>query len=440
MKKFLKILATGTLAVMLVALSACGNSQQGRQVAGYGKQKHYENELYAQVYGAVLFDDKKTTFPSMEEIKKEVDEKTASSDYGEMIQARKEAILLQSLLEDKLYSIALQEKVQLDDEKKNAVKTEVEDAKSYFENGEAKEQIKKKLFADASDAEQKATEYMENFKTFFFTSRGIKSFEEYEKKVEKRLLSEKLMESKGDKVSDDEQAIKAYYDQLLGEQQKSYDANKASLSADQNMKIPIVYYPAGMRRVKHILVAFAKADPNTPAATPEEEAKTKSKAEEIQGKIKAGENFDALLEQYGEDPGMKEGSQTLIQGGYLVFVGQGEYYKEFVDGAMALKKVGDVSAPVKSTSGYHLIQYTSEVAAGPVAYESIKEELTSSAMSKDRQKAIDDYYFSVAKELLSDKELSIDYKTLGLKQEDLKAFLEKEFAQPAAQEPTNVEE
>lgn len=90
-------------------------------------------------------------------------------------------------------------------------------------------------------------------------------------------------------------------------------------------------------------------------------------AQEVLAKAQAGEDFDALIEAYGEDPGMTaEPTKTT---GYMVCEGLNAYEQAFQEAAMALANVGDVSAElVKTSYGYHVLQYTSDVASGAVEY------------------------------------------------------------------------
>ena len=103
-------------------------------------------------------------------------------------------------------------------------------------------------------------------------------------------------------------------------------------------------------------------------------ASVKEKTDEIYEKINAGEDFAALIEAYGEDPGMQnEPSKTR---GYYVSSASTTWDKNFTAGAMSLEKVGDVTeTPVISTSGVHIIRYESDVTAGAVPLEDVKDAL-----------------------------------------------------------------
>ena len=112
----------------------------------------------------------------------------------------------------------------------------------------------------------------------------------------------------------------------------------------------------------------AKIDETTEAAF----AEILPLAQEVLAKAQAGEDFDALIETYGEDAGMN--AEPNKSRGYLVCDGLSIYEQSFQDAAMALENVGDVSAElVKTSYGYHILQYASELAGGEVEYtEEIK--------------------------------------------------------------------
>lgn len=110
-------------------------------------------------------------------------------------------------------------------------------------------------------------------------------------------------------------------------------------------------------------------------------------AQEVLAKAQAGEDFDALIETYGEDTGMTtEPNKTR---GYLVCDGLSIYEQSFQDAAMALANVGDVSAElVKTSYGYHILQYASEIAGGEVEFtEEIKSAIYDDMLSEAQDAA-----------------------------------------------------
>ena len=103
-------------------------------------------------------------------------------------------------------------------------------------------------------------------------------------------------------------------------------------------------------------------------------ASVQDKLDEIYQKIEDGEDFEALIEAYGEDPGMQ--NEPTKTRGYYVSSESTTWDKNFTAGAMLLENVGDVSeTPVISTSGVHIIRYESDVTPGAVALEDVKDAL-----------------------------------------------------------------
>ena len=112
-------------------------------------------------------------------------------------------------------------------------------------------------------------------------------------------------------------------------------------------------------------------------------------AQEALAKAAAGEDFDALIETYGEDTGMlAEPAKTR---GYLVCEGLSLYEQSFQDAAMALANVGDVSTELVETSyGYHILQYTCDIESGAVEYtDEVKEAIHSDLLTAAQNAAYD---------------------------------------------------
>ncbi|PLT33789.1 peptidylprolyl isomerase [Bacillus sp. V5-8f] len=72
-------------------------------------------------------------------------------------------------------------------------------------------------------------------------------------------------------------------------------------------------------------------------------------AKEVKQKLDKGEKFEDLAKKYSQDPGSAE------KGGDLGWFGAGQMVPEFENATYALKK-NEISAPVKSEHGYHIIQ------------------------------------------------------------------------------------
>lgn len=91
-------------------------------------------------------------------------------------------------------------------------------------------------------------------------------------------------------------------------------------------------------------------------------------AKEVLEKLNAGEDFAKLAAEYSTDEKTKE------NGGELGYFAKGKMVKEFEDAAFALK-VGEISEPVKTKYGYHIIKVTDHVEAAEADFEKSKEEI-----------------------------------------------------------------
>lgn len=92
--------------------------------------------------------------------------------------------------------------------------------------------------------------------------------------------------------------------------------------------------------VKHILVLCEEDD---------DEEERLAFAQELLERARGGEDFDSLISEYGEDPGM-----TTNPDGYY-FTKDDSYVQEFKDASFALEE-NAISEPVKTDYGYHIIQ------------------------------------------------------------------------------------
>lgn len=126
------------------------------------------------------------------------------------------------------------------------------------------------------------------------------------------------------------------FDYFMADEDFSAQVKAETLDEMVNGKQPYV-------RAKHILVCF----PETGELTDEQKAETLEKINGIAKRLENGEDFDELMKEYGEDPGA-----VTYPGGY--YFTTGEMVEPFEKTAFALKE-NEVSAPVETTFGYHII-------------------------------------------------------------------------------------
>jgi peptidyl-prolyl cis-trans isomerase SurA len=103
----------------------------------------------------------------------------------------------------------------------------------------------------------------------------------------------------------------------------------------------------GTMKAAHIMVATGKD------ASAEEIESASKKVDEIYSKLQAGESFEKLASEFSDD------AQTAEKGGELPLFGTGTTTRmvpEFEEAAFALTANGDISKPVQTAFGFHIIK------------------------------------------------------------------------------------
>ncbi len=107
---------------------------------------------------------------------------------------------------------------------------------------------------------------------------------------------------------------------------------------------------------------------------------TEEKAKELKEKIKAGGDFVALAKENSKDPGSKE------DGGNLGYFGHGQMVPQFEEVVFKLNK-GDVSDPVKTQFGWHLIKIEDKRFKQPPAFDIVKDRIVQSQLLQKAQQS-----------------------------------------------------
>ena len=133
----------------------------------------------------------------------------------------------------------------------------------------------------------------------------------------------------------------------------------------------------GKIKVAHILIKAAETD------APEKQATAKTKIEELY-KRASTEDFANLAKQYSEDPSTKD------KGGELQPFGTGRMVEVFENTAFGLKKDGDVSQPIKTNFGWHIIKRLSyeEIPNFEQAELSLKQRVDRDARSFQKRNVL----------------------------------------------------
>ena len=226
-------------------------------------------------------------------------------------------------------------------------------------------------------------------------------------------------------VTDEE--IQADYDAKVESAKADYEADPNAYGTAVNGGSTVYYAPAGYRMVKQILIkvsdedsavttekqtalataqtaltdaqaaldsAAEDADKTALQAAVDEAQKAVDEAQAAYDEAQAagmanakaiadgiytqltaeGADFETLLAENNADTGEPAN-------GYAICEGFTSFVESFTNGAMALANVGDVSEPVESTYGYHIIKYVSAVEEGPVALDTVKDTISSALLT-----------------------------------------------------------
>ncbi|WP_445955163.1 peptidylprolyl isomerase [Yeosuana sp.] len=131
----------------------------------------------------------------------------------------------------------------------------------------------------------------------------------------------------------------------------------------------------GERTVAHIMVVDNPNDSIT--------EKAKTRINEIYKKLNQGEDFESLARQFSED------KSTANKGGLLAPFSAGSLSsQEFEDTAFALKNVGDVSKPIKTQYGWHILKLYDIKPVQP--FSDLKPEMEMKVKGDVRSQLIDD--------------------------------------------------
>jgi len=206
---------------------------------------------------------------------------------------------------------------------------------------------------DIAVTEEELDTRLEELKDQFFEGDDAKYQEELEKQglteeqvledLRTRMLSEKIFEKITSEVEVTDAEIQAYYDE-----------NKTQFETTSS------------REVRHILV------------------KKKAKADEIHAQLENGGNFAKLAKQFSQDPASKnEGGKFTAQKGATV--------APFDKVAFDLK-TGELSEPVKTQFGWHIIEAVGDIEdASTQELSAVEEQISTTLLEEKRNTRINEW-------------------------------------------------
>lgn len=166
-----------------------------------------------------------------------------------------------------------------------------------------------------------------------------------------------------------------------------------------------LYTPSGYRGITHILLSADQEALDAYALSKEEGdpekireaadnviAGIRDKIDLIYESLAGGAEFESLIAEFGIDPGMQ--NEENLDNGYAVHAQSRTYVQEFTDGAFSekMQKVGDVSDPVVTDYGVHILYYLRDIPSGPVELtDELYKELYNYAVSSSQELLLNEW-------------------------------------------------
>jgi peptidyl-prolyl cis-trans isomerase D len=127
------------------------------------------------------------------------------------------------------------------------------------------------------------------------------------------------------------------------------------------------YLQDEQRQARHILIQFG-----------DDEDAARAQAEDLLMRIRAGDSFEALAEEFSMDGG------TAPQGGNLGVLTESQL-PEALGAAIFSMEQGDLNGPVRSDFGFHVIRLDEVLERGPLPLDQVRGELLSELRDREAQ-------------------------------------------------------
>lgn len=136
-----------------------------------------------------------------------------------------------------------------------------------------------------------------------------------------------------------------------------------------------------LRQASHILLEVTAE---------RDEAETQALAQTLFDRILAGESFADLAMEYSDDPG------SAREGGDLGWIEPGDMVQQFEEALFDLTLAGEVSAPVRSSFGWHLIRLEEVREPEGMSFEEAREEI----LADFREREAEDLYIELSERMV----------------------------------------
>jgi peptidyl-prolyl cis-trans isomerase C len=151
---------------------------------------------------------------------------------------------------------------------------------------------------------------------------------------------------------------------------KAFDARKAQFEA-RAREIYLVTRDTRYRVPEQVAVSHILFDTKT--RSKEEALKL---GQDARARLVAGADFGALAKQLSDDPSAQQ------NGGHIDYFDKKQMDPAFSDAAFALKNVGDLSEPVLSSFGYHVIRLDGRRGGGVKSFDEVRDALLAEERGK----------------------------------------------------------
>ena len=204
------------------------------------------------------------------------------------------------------------------------------------------------------------------------------TLDQFEESLRESLLIDAMKAAVTKDVTVTEGEVKAYYDSHKGD-----------------------YTEPEVRKARHILIdphPAVAAGEAAIAPTESDWEQAREEAEKVRSEIQNGADFGSAARKYSDDLATKD------DGGDLGTIVRGQMVPEFEQAVFSLKK-GELSQPVRTEYGYHIIQVTDITPQAQLPYDQVKEKIRS-ALVASRQTATWDAWLKATED-----KLGVEYRS-----------------------------
>ncbi len=152
-------------------------------------------------------------------------------------------------------------------------------------------------------------------------------------------------------------------------------------------------------KVSHILAQYNESGQEASEA---EKKEALDKIEFIKSEIEEGKDFAEVAKEYSDD------ALSAENGGDLGYITKGQMVKEFEDMAFQLE-AGEVSSPVETIYGYHILKVTDKQEEYIEEYEDVEETAKQYLVNEKKSEAWEDFVYGLLDE--AEIEYNVEYES-----------------------------